>query len=281
MEKLEKEAYICREFLRRLSNQEFWEIFKKFYNIKNLDEFGINIYEKLEAYHAVLKAKVERATIKVEKAKQETLNTHSSTELNLLRAELETVDLTTGQLRFLLRSEEQKINEMLNTINGILKKFGEKPKHIFYHPRTEKIIEDIVCPHCEKINTDFIFNNMCAFCHELIQNPYKEHTICPNIECSSVINRSELFADKSAYELDSLKNQITCPYCESRFDWKKNRRQPEIFGLKICINCDMAYIPNKLNWQKQRLCKVCKRKGVDSFKLDNPEYQKKYRSKKK
>jgi len=75
MENFEKEAHIYREFLKRLSTQEFWKEFKKVYNIKNLSEFGIDIYEKLDAYHIVLKAKVE-------KAMQEALNTHSAKKLN-------------------------------------------------------------------------------------------------------------------------------------------------------------------------------------------------------
>ncbi len=144
MEKSEKEAYLYNEHLRRLSTQKYWEEIKKIYKIKNLDEFGINIYEKLEAYHTVLNTKVEKAMTKVEEAKQETLNIHSATELKILKSELETNNLTSGQLRFLLRSEEQKINEMLNSINGILKNFGEKPKHIFYRPKPEKVIENVL-----------------------------------------------------------------------------------------------------------------------------------------
>jgi hypothetical protein len=121
METFEKKAHLYNEHLKRLSTQEYWEEIKKIYNIKNLNELGINIYDKLEEYHAILKAKVERAMTKVEKAKQKTLNAHSAKELKLLKAELETNNLTNGQLRFLLHSEEQKINEMLNDINRILK----------------------------------------------------------------------------------------------------------------------------------------------------------------
>jgi len=42
----------------------------------------------------------------------------------------------------------------------------------------------------------------------------------------------------------------------------------------------MPFIPNKHNWHKQRVCPDCKNNGVDSYKLDNPEYQKQYRRKK-
>ena len=210
------------------------------------------------------------------------LSTQSATELNLIRAELESINFNTGRIRFFLNREEQIINGMIKGIDEMLKEnFRSKPKHIFYHPKPEKVIENVICPYCYKTNTKFEYDMPCQFCRLQIGNPWKEHTICPNTECSAIINRHDLFADQSGYELDSHTNQITCPYCHTRFDWKKYRREPEKRGLKVCINCNMPFIPNKHNWHKQRVCPDCKNKGFDPFKLDHPEYQKNYRSKKK
>ena len=168
---------------------------------------------------------------------------------------------------------------MLSSIDKTLKNLGKKPQHIFYRPKPKKVIEDVDCPHCRKTNTEFAYNKLCRFCHEFIGPPWKEHTICP--KCHNLVNRSDIYDDPSAHELDTHTNQITCPFCERRFDWKKYLEQPEKYGLKICINCDMPFNPDKYNWQKQRVCQECKKAGVDSFNLDNPDYQKRYRSKKK
>lgn len=270
MEKFEKEAYLYQERLKRLSTQEFWEEYKKVYNIKNLNEFRIDIYEKLEEYHTILRAKVESAM-------QKALNTNSPTELNLIRAEIETTNLNYGRLRFLLNSEEKKMQGMLNSIDKMLKRRGERPEHIFYHPKPEKVVEDISCPHCGKTNTNFTYGNLCQFCHELIGNPWKEHTICP--ECGKLINRNEIYENFEGFEFDN--GIITCIYCGYRFDWKRYKREPEVRCLKYCINCHMPFNPNKHNWRKQRICMKCKEDGVDSFYLDNPNYQKQYRDQKK
>jgi len=109
--------------------------------------------------------------------------------------ELETINATTGQLRFFLRSEEEKISGMLRGINKMLNNYRERPKHIFYHPEQIEVIENIVCPYCNQTNNNFAYDKPCEFCREPIGNPWKEHTICPNTKCSSIINRRELFED--------------------------------------------------------------------------------------
>ena len=181
-----------------------------------------------------------------------------------------------GRLRLLLRTQEDRIKGMLQSIDQKLVELGEKPEDIIMPVEPDPLLEDVPCPFCGYNNMDHSYNLPCKKCHEIIGNPWKEHTICP--KCHRLINRSQIFSDKEAFELDL--NFITC-ICGSRFDWKKYRREPRTFTIKHCIACDRPYSPNKKNWKKQRICPYCREKGVDPFHLDHPNYQKDYRKKKK
>jgi hypothetical protein len=258
--------FIWSEAIQRLSDKDFWEIFKEYFSIRSLEAFGSHCYDILDAYIKAHEGKINRVI-------QKALQTKSPTELQNIRGEIETDLRFNEKIRFSLRKQERAMQGMLKGINGLLKEMGEKPKSTFYAPKPEKIIENAYCPHCEEINKNFRYGSYCQHCRELIPNPWKENTECP--ECKRIINRSEIFEDKDAYQLDTNNNLITCPNsdCENRFDWKKYRRTPETQGIKHCIACDQPYIPDKRNWRKQRVCSTCKAKGVDPFYLDHPDYQ--------
>lgn len=272
-EEEDKRWLIIREVINRLSNQELWDEFKRHFNIHDIQEFGTDCFERLEAYTKALEGEIERAGI--------TLESKSPRELIQLLAKIEDTNTKNERIRFGLRNQESRLRELSIELKGAIKGLGGEPQSIFYHPKPEKIQEDVVCPFCKKKNTNFLYGNDCRYCLRKIPNPWREHTICP--KCDVVINRSDIFEDPSAYELDTKTNHITCPEseCESRFNWKKYRRQPEKFGLKVCIYCDSPFNPNKHNWRKQRLCPECINKDVDTHKLDHPDYhQKRYREKK-
>lgn len=268
----DKRWLILRQVINRLSNQELWDEFKRHFNIHDIQEFGTDCFEQLEAYTKALEGEIERA-------EKVSLESKSLRELTKLHAEIEDTNAKNEQIRFGLRNQESRLRELIIGLKGSIKALGGESQSIFYHPKHGKIVEDVVCPFCKKNNTDFLYGNDCGHCHRKIPNPWREHTICP--ECNTLINRREIFEDPSAYELDINTNQITCSECENRFNWKKYRRQPEKGVLKVCIKCDSPFSPNKHNLRKQRLCPECIRKGVDTYKLDHPDYhQKRHREKK-
>lgn len=266
-----KRHFLYAQVLARLPNDKFWNEFKTYYSIRSLDDFGSNCYDQLEAYAVVLRGRIDRAM-------EECIGTKSTRELKKLRRRIEPHLRRSSRLRFLLRTEEKRMEGMLRGIDETLRRLGEKPRDIITPGKIEDIPEDIICPFCGKENKDFTYGSLCSHCKELIGNPWREHTICP--KCKVIINRKDIFEDKEAYELDSKNNLITCS-CGNRFDWKKYRREPEAFTIKYCIACDNPYEPNKRNWKKQRVCQSCKMKGIDPFYLDYPDYQKKYRATKK
>lgn len=236
-------AWLQAEAISRLSNRDFWEEFKQYFKISGINEFGTHCYDVLEAYSKALEGEVERATRKA-------LETKSTRQLRLIRNAIEDCRQINDQVRFSLKKQEGLIQGLLNGIDRILKDMGEKPQSVFYRPKQQDIVGGV----------------------------WKEHTVCP--KCNTIINRSEIFGDPEGYELNSETNEIMC-ICAHRFDWKKHRREPEAFVLRCCIACDQPFVPDKRNWRKQRVCKNCKAKGVDSFYLDHPDYQKKrYKDKK-
>ena len=239
-----------------------------------------NELEKLaEECEALLEKYAKNLEKQVFNAIHEVIDTHSAKTLRDLKRHIELNSFFCGNLRFMIRNQEKVMEGLLKGINNKLISQGEKTLSTFYIPKEKEVPIDISCPYCGKKNKKFTYGELCKTCHELIDNPWKEHTICPN--CSKAINRSRIFTNKEDYKYDQENNFVTCdnPKCLNRFDWKQHRVEPQKFGLKSCIKCDMPYNPDKRNWKKQRLCQNCKAKGVDSHREDNPDYQKKYRKK--
>lgn len=240
---------------------------------KELLKLAEDCYESLDRYEKNLKDEVEKAMHKA-------IDTQSAKTLRDIKTVLDLTLYEAGHIRFRLKQHEKT---MRGIIKGITKEHsslcGEKAPVTFYHP-TEKINkEDARCPFCRKINKKFNYGELCTFCSKKIHDPWKEHTECPY--CRTSINRSEIYGDKEAYALDTKTNDIKCDNCEHVFNWKKYRREPTVFGLKFCIACDMPYIPDKRNYRKQLICPLCKDKGVDSHKLEDPEYYSNYRKQNK
>jgi hypothetical protein len=261
--------WVRAEAISRLSKADFLKEFKKHFKIATLGEFGSDCYDLLEAFSQALKGEVNRAM-------QKALETKSPRELKLLRNKIEDYSQVNGRIRESLKHQEALMRSLLNGVDRLLKGMNVKPESVFYRPKQEDVVENVICPQCGENNKAFKYEEPCRYCHERIGNPWKEHTICP--ECDKIINRSDIFGDKEAHELDTTRNLITCPYCDHRFDWKKHRREPEKFTHKVCIHCDRPFIPNKRNWTRQRICQNCRKKGVDSFHLDKPDY---YRNRQK
>lgn len=275
-------------------------------NALTLPEFGGYVYELLSIYNRTVKAEVGAG---IKKA----LETSEIKQLNMVRGEIETDRIVSGQIRALLREQDRWMYWLLKKIDDTLKQLGEKPVDAFYHPKETdevfirkptnkerlggkaradgllkipdkkgykkvykskgkgagyyyRLIEDVLCPHCGEVNRNFKYGELCAYCDELILSPWVEHTVCP--ECHKITTRSEIFQDKEGYDLNTQTDNINCRFCDSRFNWKKYRIIPEVFGTKTCISCERPYIPDKRNWKKQRVCKACKDNGKDSYRLD-------------
>jgi hypothetical protein len=207
------------------------------------------------------------------------LNNKSPRELRKLKRKIELVQKNAGRLRFELKTQESRINGILKFIDDSLESLGEKSSDMFFHHKPENLQENISCPYCGRVIKNHSYGMLCPHCNESISDPWREHTICP--KCNHLINRCEIFSDKEAFEFNSSSNTIKCPNCSEVFNWKKHIRDPQGRSIKICVYCDHPYPPDKRNWRKQRLCPECKARGVDSFYIDHPGYQKTYRDKKK
>jgi hypothetical protein len=188
--------------------------------------------------------------------------------------------MISGKLRFEMSNATKAFESALKGIDKKIIELGEKPPESFYKPRMKEVVEDVKCPYrnCRKVNRKFKYGEPCKYCHEIIENPWKENTICP--KCLSSISTSEIMKDRDAYKLNIKKNSIVCPRCGNEFKWKKHIEYPQVHGLKYCVYCDMPYIPDKRNWKTQRLCQNCKNKRINLFTLENPTYQKNYRKQK-
>lgn len=241
-----------------------------------------NELEKLAEKCEILLEKYAKSLDKqVESAMHDAIDTNSAKELRFLKTHLELNYVFNGKLRLSLSNLEKHMRLVLNGIDDKLIGLESKPTSTFYIPKEKEFPKDISCPYCRKINKKFTYGELCQYCCRMIANPWKEKTICP--KCFTQMNRSQIFKAKEDYEFDPKNNFITCENaeCQTRFDWKKHREEPKIFGLKVCIACDMDYIPDKRNYKKQLVCRKCKDNGVDSHQIDNPDYQKKYREKMK
>lgn len=259
------------EMIGRLHDSDFWLEFKKHFQVKNLDHFFSDCLEHVQAWGKALQGEVDRSI-------QKDFGKLSIRDLNKLKRKIEPRIKKSGRLRFLLHTQEERMEGMLLSIDKKLSELGEEPKDLIFPIKPKEFPEDITCPFCGYENKDYNYTMPCKGYQELLGNPWKELTICP--ECKRLVNRSDIFANKEAFELDSETNLITCD-CGTRFDWKQYRREPRTFTIKYCIACDHPYKPDKRNWKKQRICPDCKAKGVDTFYLDHPNYQNKYKKKKK
>lgn len=284
MDKKQIESYekhvLLFEAIKRLPNEDFWDDFKKHFNIKNIESFGFHCYDVLEAYGRALEGKVERIKQEAHKA----LDDNSEKEMKRIKGEITDNLLRNGELRFILKKQERVMHGILKGIDGAIKVSGKKPTSIFYRPKPdEKITENVVCPNpkCREENVNFEYNTHCRHCREIIYSPWEEHTICSNQKCGQIITRKTIFDDKEAFQLDPATGLINCPFCDNRFNWKEFREQPEKFCYKSCINCDRPFIPDIRNWRKQRICSDCRTKDINPFELDNPNYQKEYRESRK
>jgi hypothetical protein len=240
-----------------------------------------NELEKLaEECEALLEKYAKNLNELVEQATHKAIDTNSAKELRFLKTHLELNYVFNAKLRLSLSKLENHMRWVKKGINDTLIRLETKSTNTFYIPKEKEFPEDISCPYCRKINKKFTYGELCQHCHRMIANPWKEKTTCP--KCSTQINRSQIFEAKEDYEFDPKKNNfITCENaeCQNRFDWKKHREEPKVFGLNVCINCDMDYIPDKRNYKKQLVCRNCKDMGVTSHQIDNPDYPKNYREK--
>jgi len=248
---------------------------KKRINTKNTPDpkklTGDAVYDLLETYVDNLE---ETVTSVLNSAVTENI----VEELQKLRAEIEVNLLDSGKIRTLLRTQEKRMRGHIKGIDTKIKSLGRKPEEGFFVGDVgDAGLDDVDCPFCEYENIDFEYGLECRNCGKIIKSPYRDHTICPH--CNTLIYRQEIFSDKKGYELNSGTNEITChnDKCMQRFDWQKYRYKPKVFGLKICISCNRPFIPDKRNYKTQLICGDCKEEGIDSFYLDNPEYQKRYR----
>jgi len=267
---IEKHLLIAKTF-DRLSNTQFWKKFKKHFEINSLDELCSDCFDFIKIYVSALKGEVDNII-------GTNLDALNLNELLKLKRKMEPRLRKSGRLRFLLKTQEERMKGMLQGIDQKIVELGEKPEDIFMPIEPETTLKNVTCPFCGYENKNNTYNFPCENCLETIGNPWKEHTICP--QCQMLINRSDIFSDKVAYRLDTETNFITCT-CGNRFDWKQHRREPRTFSIKYCIACDKPYRPDKRNWKKQRICSDCKEKGVDVFYLDHPDYQSEYRKGKK
>ena len=192
--------------------------------------------------------------------------------LTKLRDEIEISMRETSDLRFLIKSQEKSMGSLLRGLDSKIRKLGGKPEKGFYRPKAAKDITTVTCPVCGRVNKNFTFGNLCRYCGLQVLNPWKETIKC---DCGVHILRKEI--EDPAYERRG--NMINCPDCEKRFNWKSHVIEPETFGHRVCIKCDMPFLPKKNNWTRQRLCPDCILAGEDSYEIDNPEYQKNYRKK--
>ena len=200
-------------------------------------------------------------------------------ELRRVSEEIQISLMEANELRFLLKTQERRMDGLLRGVNKKLRELGQKPKSVFYHPKPEEDdIEDITCPHCNRKIKNFTWGLACKYCGIPIHSPYKETVQCP--KCHAQFLRKDILDDQSDdYELED--GVITCYACSHRLNWKENIVDPVVYGVKTCAYCDHPYIPEKNNWKKQRLCTACKDKGVDLFNKENPGYQKAYRKRNK
>lgn len=252
---------------------------KKGINTKNAPDTkkltGGAVYDLLETYANNLEESVAR-TLK------SAVHEDGVKELQKLRAEIELNLRDSEKIGFSLRTQESRMRGQIKGIDKKIRSLGRKPEEGFFVGDVDDAgLEDVDCPFCGYENIDFEYGLECRKCGKAIESPYKDHTICPH--CNTLIYRQEIFSDKEGYELNSKTNKITCHNgeCVKRFDWKKHRRQPKVFGLKICIGCNMPFFPDKRNYKRQLVCENCKEEGIDSFRLDNPDYQKRYRERMK
>jgi hypothetical protein len=210
------------------------------------------------------------------------VQTKSTKELNLIRGVITDCIQSSGGIRFALKDYIKALGSILKGIDKRLGELGEKPQEAFYKPKSKDVVEDIKCPHCGKVNKKFKYGSPCLHCHELIADPWKEHTVCP--KCRNITNtadiRSDIKKELNIFEVDAGKKTIKCPNCGKRFKWKEHVASPEAYGLKYCVYCDMPFIPDKRNWKTHQLCSKCKDKGIDLFLFKNPTYQKNYRKRK-
>ncbi len=248
-------------------------------NALTLPELGFYVYELLLIYVKALEAEID---IDMKKA----LETNDIKRLRLVGEEVEISKDLTGQTRSLIYVQEERMRGILKGINKTLKKYNEKPISAFCHlPKggwgksgffSDKD-NNAECPSCGKINKNFKYDSPCSKCKKIIWSPWKEYTVCPG--CDYRISISDIIELKEEYDFDN--HFITCPQCGSRFNWKEYKHNPEVRGIKICINCHSKYIPDKYNWRTQLLCEECKGKGIETHNLFDPDYQKNYRKKMK
>ena len=246
---VEKHLLIARTF-DRLSNIEFWKYFQKHFEINSLDELCSDCFDYIKIYVSVLKGKVDNII-------GTNLDALNLNELLKLKRKIEPRLRKSGKLRFLLKTQEERIKGMLQGIDQKIVELGENPKDILMPIEPETTLENVICPFCGHENKNYTYIFPCEKCRKPIGNPWKEHTICP--QCQRLINRSDIFLNKEAFELDSKTNLITCE-SGNRFDWKQHSREPRTFAIKYCIACDKPYRPDKRNWKKQRICSDCKEK---------------------
>jgi len=235
-----------------------------------LPELGFYVHELLLIYVKALEAEID---IDMKKA----LETSDIKRLRLVGEETEVSKELTGQIRSSIYVQEERMRGILKGINKTLKEYGEKPISAFYHPKSDNIIEDVKCPYCGKINKNFVYGLSCSKCKKIIWSPWKEHTFCQG--CDYRISISDIIELKEEYDFDN--HFITCPQCGTQFNWKEYKHNPEVRGIKICINCHSKYIPDKYNWRTQLLCEECKGKGIETHNLFDPDYPKNYRKRMK